>query len=98
MDGRQALMTITSIKEDWKDAKLEELQAAIPTDLLNASCMTSRIWILQPLEIDEGDVLRWRIVAKALLLGEPDLVEELRLHGNQHDAVAALKADACVGG
>ena len=98
MDGRQALMTITSIKEDWKDAKLEQLQAAIPTDLLNASCMTSRVWILQPLEIDEGVVLRWRIVAKALLLGEPDLVEELRLHGNQHDAVAALKADACVGG
>ncbi|KAI4937634.1 hypothetical protein J4E85_000069 [Alternaria conjuncta] len=98
MDGRQALMTITSIKEDWKDAKFEELQAAIPTDLLNASCMTSRVWILQPLEIDEGVVLRWKVVAKALLLGEPNLMEELRLHGNQDDAVVALKADTCVGG
>lgn len=98
MDGRQALMTIMSVKKDCEDANLEELQVAIPTDLLNATCMSSRVWILQPLEINEGVVLSWRVVAKALLLGEPNLMEEVRLHGNRDDAAMVLKAGTWVAG
>jgi hypothetical protein len=98
MDGRQAFMTIMGLNEHWKDAKFEELQAAVPTDLLDATCMMSRVWVLQPREIEGDVVLSWRVVAKALLLGEPNLMEEVRLNGNQDDAVAVLKAGTCVGG
>ena len=98
MDGRQALMTSMAINEHWKEAQFDELQAAIPTDLLGVSCIPLRVWILQPLETKGGDVVSWRIVAKALLLGEPDLMEEVRLHGNRDDAIVTLKAGIRVGG
>jgi hypothetical protein len=98
IDGRQAIMTIKVLSEHWKDAKPEELQAAIPTDLLGATCMWSRVWILQPSQI-HGDVVEsWRIVAKALLLGEPDLMEEVRINGNRDAAVVTLKAGTRIGG
>lgn len=97
IDGRHALMTSTHINEHWEGAVFEELQAAIPVDLLDASCIPLRIWILQPLEIKEDKVVSWRIVAKALLLGEPDLMEEVRLNGNRDDAVVKLEMGVRVG-
>lgn len=97
IDGRHALMTGTLINEHWEGAVFEELQAAIPVDLLDASCIPLRIWILQPLEIKEDKVVSWRIVAKALLLGEPDLMEEVRLNGNRDDAVVKLEMGVRVG-
>jgi hypothetical protein len=97
IDGRHALMTHTLINEHWGGAVFEELQAAIPVDLLDASCIPLRIWILQPLEIKEDKVVSWRIVAKALLLGEPDLMEEVRLNGNRDDAVVKLEIGVRVG-
>ncbi|KAI5367012.1 hypothetical protein CUC08_Gglean000418 [Alternaria sp. MG1] len=97
IDGRHALMTSTHINEHWEGAVFEELQAAIPVDLLGVSCIPLRIWILQPLEIKEDKVVSWRIVAKALLLGEPDLMEEVRLNGNRDDAVVKLEMGVRVG-
>ncbi|KAL1799051.1 hypothetical protein ACET3X_003088 [Alternaria dauci] len=98
IDGRHALMTGTLVNEHWKDAAFEELQAAIPIDLLGATCIPLRIWIMQPLEIKEDKVVSWRIVAKALLLGEPDLMEEVKLNGNRDDAVVTLELGTRVGG
>jgi hypothetical protein len=97
IDGRHALMTHTLINEHWEGAVFEELQAAIPVDLLDASRIPLRIWILQPLQIKEDKVVSWRIFAKALLLGEPDLMEEARLNGHRDDAVVRLEMGVRVG-
>jgi hypothetical protein len=98
IDGQHALMTHMTINEHWQTARVEELQAAIPTDLLGATCIPLRVWILQPLEIEGNEVVSWRIVAKALLLGEPDLMEEARLNGHRDDAVVVMKAGTRIGG
>jgi hypothetical protein len=100
IDGRQALMTAMYINEHFNKGPFEELQAAVPTDLLDATCIPQRIWILRPIKGggDEGDVVRWRIVAKALLLGEPDLIEEALINGHRENAVVTLKGRTVVGG
>ena len=69
---------------------LDEIRLAMPTDLIGSSCLPPRLWLLQPVvsasgtgDGGDGPGKRWRVVGKGMLLGEPDLWEELSpdLHG-----------------
>ncbi|RMZ68229.1 heterokaryon incompatibility het-6 [Pyrenophora seminiperda CCB06] len=90
MDGRQAVLTCMLMNQGFKNGPLEELRVALPTDLLDATCIPLRLWILRPLKKDD-DVTTWKIVAKAMLLGEPDLMEEIKLNGSKEGAPITLK-------
>ncbi|CBX95221.1 hypothetical protein IAQ61_004045 [Plenodomus lingam] len=58
-----------------------QLRIAIPTHLLASSCIPLRAWILQPVGVP--GVQRWRLVGKALVLGEGDLEDEARGKGER---------------
>lgn len=87
LDGREALSTHTLVNENFMAGPVDELRAAVPIDLLDVSCEVLRIWLLRP--SDREGVQGWRIVGKAVLLGEPDLRGEVR-KGND-SAYAAVK-------
>jgi hypothetical protein len=91
--GEQAVMTSPHINEHFNKGSLEELRVALPTDWVGASCIPLRLWILRPVKSggDRGDIVRWRIAGKALLLGEPDLMEECRANRDREDAVISLE-------
>ncbi|EFQ91739.1 hypothetical protein P3342_008442 [Pyrenophora teres f. teres] len=90
IDGRQAMMTSMLRNENYNGGSLEELRVAIPADLVGVGCIPLRFWILRPVN-DDGNTVRWKIAAKAMLLGEPDLMEELRLNGDKDDAAITIK-------
>ncbi|KAA8618010.1 HET domain containing protein [Pyrenophora tritici-repentis] len=90
IDGRQAMMTSIFRNENYNSGPLEDLRIAIPTDLVNVGCIPLRFWILRPVN-DDNNIVRWKIAAKAMLLGEPDLMEELRLNGDKEDAAVTIK-------
>lgn len=100
IEGRHAIITSVQTNENFNQGPFGELRVAIPTDLLNVTCVARRIWILRPVKTDgeTGDVLSWRIVAKALLLGEPDLTEEVRRNEERKDSVVTLGERAVVCG
>jgi hypothetical protein len=100
VSGEQCVMTALINNDHFNDGPGEELRAALPTDWLGATCIPLRLWILRPVKSDknQGDVVRWRIVGKGLLLGEPDLMEEVRINKDREDAVLILKERTLVGG
>ena len=65
---------VSNIKmyEEFQKEPRKNLRLAIPKDLLGHNCMGLRVWVLQPRA--EG---KWRLVGKALLLGEGDLEKGL---------------------
>jgi hypothetical protein len=97
VDHQGAFSTAAAINEHFYDGPSEELRAAVPTDLLHATCIPLRVWILRPAKGDKGEG-KWRIVGKALLLGEPDLMSEARVSGAREDAVVRLEKRTVVGG
>lgn len=90
IDGRSAFTTGMEANAHHWDGPFEELWAAIPTDVLNVGCIPLRIWLLRPGESREGRV-RWRLVGKALLLGEPDLRREAEESKESDDAVVRVQ-------
>jgi hypothetical protein len=98
--GGQAVMTSLTLNEHFRKGQFENLRVALPTDWIGATCIPLRLWILRPVESegDHGDVVRWRIVGKALLLGEPDLMAEARANRDREDAVITLKERTVVAG
>jgi hypothetical protein len=98
--GGQAVMTSLTLNEHFRKGHFENLRVALPTDWIGATCIPLRLWLLRPVESegDHGDVVRWRIVGKALLLGEPDLMAEARANRDREDAVITLKERTVVAG
>jgi hypothetical protein len=75
LGSAQALVTGLHPKQYTDKGPMNELKLAVPIDLLNASCATLRVWILRPGK-GETKGSKWRLVGKALLLGEPILMNE----------------------
>ncbi|CAO2655704.1 Nn.00g045070.m01.CDS01 [Neocucurbitaria sp. VM-36] len=97
LDHQYAFVTAAHINENFNDGPGEELRAAVPIDLLNATCQWLRVWILRPAKGEQGQN-RWRLVGKALLLGEPDLMAEARSSMGRENAVVQLMERTVVGG
>jgi hypothetical protein len=89
----QAFVTAVHVNEYWNDGPVEELQLAVPTDLLDTTCEKLRVWIMRP-----GKNGKWRLVAKALLLGEPDMMSEARASVGREGAVVTLRERVVVTG
>ena len=70
--GQGTFTTGALVNKHFQDGPVEELRAAVPTDLLDATCVPLRVWLLRPSKIADA-VSKWRLVGKAMLLGEPDL-------------------------
>ena len=90
IDGSCAFSTQASCNEHFNDGPFEEVQAAVPIDLLRETCIPLRIWLLRPDKANkEGS--RWKLAGKAMLLGEPDLMAEAKASEGRDNAVVALR-------
>jgi hypothetical protein len=101
IDGDEAFMIGMSGNDHYFEGPPEELRAAIPTDLLQATCTQQRLWILRLVKTEgreDEKVEKWRIVGKGMLLGEPDLMQEVRSNGQKEDAVVTLTERSIVVG
>jgi hypothetical protein len=97
-DNQGAFITATHVSDEhWQDGPAEEIHAAIPTDLLSATCRPLRVWLLRSIK-DNKRESKWRTVGKAVLLGEPDLMSEALRSKGRHDAVVELRERVVVGG
>lgn len=96
-NGDEAFLTSLHINEHFADGPAEELQVVIPKDLLKTTCMGLRVWLLRPGK-DRGRNSKWRLVAKGLLLGEPDLLEAAQTsNGNEGVGVPLMERVAVSG-
>ncbi|CAA9960442.1 HET domain containing protein [Pyrenophora teres f. maculata] len=92
-----AFITSLTVNEHFHDGPDREIQVAVPTHLLKKSCMPLRVWILRPVKDDQVKE-KWRIVAKALLLGEPDLLTEAAQSAGKPGAKVILRERTVVSG
>jgi hypothetical protein len=86
---REALITAMPVGGHFREGLTGDLQAAVPTDLLCATCRDYRVWILRSGTGEQEG--KWVILGKALLLGEPDLIGEAKSNEGKADAVVAVK-------
>ncbi|RYP74227.1 hypothetical protein DL771_003160 [Monosporascus sp. 5C6A] len=108
--GGQALVSNVNFNWDFSPADVGRIQMAIPTALLRSSCLPLRLWLLQPVDpgdgeqeqsrTGEGEPGRWRVVGKAILLGELDLEAELgsRGDGDEKETTLTLRRNQVVVG
>ncbi|KAJ8114973.1 hypothetical protein OPT61_g3261 [Boeremia exigua] len=75
VDGQGAFTTGAHVNAHFQDGPMEELMAAVPADLLDATCIPLRVWLLRPSKTKDATD-QYRLVGKAMLLGEPDLRKE----------------------
>lgn len=73
--GQGAFTTGAQVNANFQDGPFEEIRAALPTDLVDATCIPLRVWLLRP-SAARAAADKWRLVGKAMLLGEPDLRKE----------------------
>ncbi|KAH6331912.1 hypothetical protein HBI37_181360 [Parastagonospora nodorum] len=90
-------ITSLTVNEYFLDGPDREIQVAVPTHLLKASCIPLRVWILRPAK-DFQMREKWRIVGKGLLLGEPDLLTEAKESAGKPGAKVILRERVVVGG
>ncbi|KAJ4986241.1 O-methyltransferase family 2 [Stagonosporopsis vannaccii] len=90
VDGQGAFTTGAQVNAHFQDGPFNEVRAALPTDLLDASCIPLRIWLLRPSNTEDAEG-KWRLVGKAILLGEPDLRKEAAESEGQGNAVVELR-------
>jgi hypothetical protein len=90
-------ITSLTVNEYFHDGPDREIQVAVPMHLLKASCVPLRVWILRPAKGDQMKE-KWRIVGKALLLGEPDLLTEATENAGKPGAKVILRERTIVGG
>lgn len=95
-DGEAAFSTHTVVNENFKSVPIEELQAAVPADLLEVDCMPMRIWLIRPVKHEDGTEM-WKLVGKTLLLGETDMRKEADESRGREDGVVTMRR-AVVGG
>ena len=72
------------------------MQVAVPTHLLETSCVPQRVWVFRPAKGDQAKE-KWRIVGKALLLGEPDLLAEATESAGKPGVKVILRERTIVG-
>jgi hypothetical protein len=98
LEGHQALVTALHVKEDFWIGAMEELRVAMPTDVLAETCMALKIWLLRPTK-EEKSKIQWRLVGKALLLGEPGFVmNEGEIAHGKNGVMVIAKERTIVGG
>lgn len=90
LDGQRALVTAVHTSKSFKDGLFSDLRAAVPTDLMHGPCTPLRVWLLQPRKSEFG-VERWKLVGKAMLLGEPELVSEAKGSKRNNNSMLLLK-------
>lgn len=71
--GRALLTNSTLTKHVTTRGDEARMRLAIPTDLPKGDCAWTRAWLLAPADGEENEGC-WRVVAKAFLLGEPDIM------------------------
>ncbi|KAF6840347.1 O-methyltransferase family 2 [Colletotrichum musicola] len=90
-DGEEALLTYITWTSHFQGYdKAKQALVAVPTDLLKEDCVLTRAWLVVP----AGDRKRegeWTVVAKALLLGEPDLEEQSLKVGDDGESDAGVR-------
>jgi hypothetical protein len=92
-----AFITSLTVNEYFHDGPHKEIQVAVPTLLLKTSCVPLRVWILRPAKGDQVEE-KWRIVGKALLLGEPDLLTEAMESAGNPRAKVVLRERTVISG
>ncbi|KAH6214061.1 hypothetical protein HBI42_145430 [Parastagonospora nodorum] len=92
----QAFVTGLHPKQYNDKGPMNELELAVPIDLLGASCATFRVWILRPGK-GETKGSKWRLVGKALLLGEPILTNEGIPGAGTDETVVSVKRAVVTG-
>ncbi|OAK99747.1 hypothetical protein IQ06DRAFT_294165 [Phaeosphaeriaceae sp. SRC1lsM3a] len=95
--GDHVFMTSMHVNEQFSDGPAEDLRFAVPIDALDSTCMACRVWVLRPQKGEEEES-RWRLVGKALLLGEPDLLLEAEQSAAHADAFIGLREHVMIGG
>lgn len=85
-----AFTTGAQFNAHFQDGPFEEVRAALPTDLVDATCIPLRLWLLRPLKVGDA-IVKWRLVGKAMLLGEPDLRKEAEMSKGRNDAVVEVR-------
>jgi len=90
-------ITSLTVNEQFYDGPDEKIQVAVPTHLLKTSCIPLRVWILRPANGDQMKE-KWRIIGKALLLGEPDLLTEAMESAGKPGAKVILRERTVIGG
>jgi hypothetical protein len=90
LGGQGAFTTGAQVNAHFTDGPSDELVAAVPIDLFDMSCIPLRIWLLRPCK-GKGATSQWRLVGKALLLGEPDLRMEARKSKGRDDAAVEFR-------
>ncbi|KAL2286515.1 hypothetical protein FJTKL_06876 [Diaporthe vaccinii] len=91
-NGEQALMTGFSGTKYFKsisDNAFRSAAVAVPTDLLEADCSSTRAWVMVRVDDEQGQVA-WKVAGKCLLLGNTDLAEEVR-STDSTDSVTAIE-------
>lgn len=92
-DGEQVLLSGFSSTKNFQVSEKQAprpVSVAIPTDLLNADCSLTRAWVLMQ-EDGEGTNGPWKVVAKCLLLGSTDLLNEVEGTGTGEQSDAAVE-------
>ena len=92
----QAFVTGLHPKEYTDKGPMNELELAVPLDLLGASCATYKVWILRPGKGETKDS-KWRLVGKALLLGESALINEGTSGTSVDETVVSVKRAVVTG-
>lgn len=92
----QAFVTGLHPKQYTDKGPMNELELAVPLDLLGASCASYRVWILRPGKGETKDS-KWRLVGKALLVGEPTLVNEGIFSTSVDETVVSVKRAVITG-
>jgi hypothetical protein len=96
-DDQRALITALHAKQQFLSVPAEELQFAIPVDLVEETCNMLRVWILRPVRT-ENETSKWRLVGKGLLLGEPDLMQEVKMSNGKGIVTTVSRERITVGG
>jgi hypothetical protein len=95
-DNQTSLITALHVKDQFLNVPGEELRLAIPVDLVGEACNMLRVWILHPVK-NENDTSKWRLVGKGLLLGEPDLMQEVEM-SDRKEIATTVRERMIVGG
>lgn len=89
-NGQGALTTGAQVNAHFQDGSSEEVKAAMPTDLLDATCIPLRIWLLRPARQADAPN-KWKLAGKAMLLGEPDFTRQIADSKGQGDALVQMR-------
>ncbi|OHF00893.1 hypothetical protein CORC01_03721 [Colletotrichum orchidophilum] len=99
-NGKDALLTGFSFTKNFRASDIDtRMRVAVPTDLLQEDCAWMRAWLLVPVDGDDSKGA-WKVAGKTLLLGEPDLMAELKqMEDSGHsDPIMSLQTRQVIAG